>query len=635
MARPIRTLGVSCHYHDAAACLVEDGVIVAAAQEERFTRKKHDERTPISAMRYCLAEASGPELDAVAFYEKPILKLHRILETSLGTAPRGLVPFVHAVPSMLGGKLFVEGQLRDALETLRVPGEPPILFPEHHVAHAASAFFPSPFERAAILTLDGVGEWSTSTWGSGEGRSLSLAAELAFPHSIGLLYSAITYFCGFKVNSGEYKLMGLAPYGEPRYADLIREHLVDVKEDGSIQLALEHFGYLDGLVMTNERFAALFGGRARAPEERITRREMDLARSIQDVLTDVVLRIARHVRRETGERHLVMAGGVALNCVANGELLRAGVFDDLWIQPAAGDAGGAVGAALAAYHLGPEAPGPEASGPAPAGLARPRVVATTDAGERTDGMSGAYLGPEFADEDVRFYLEREKLVFEALEDEGAWAARLAELIASEHVVGLFQGRMEVGPRALGHRSIVGDPRSARMQSVMNLKIKQRESFRPFAPAVLAEHASEWFELDRPSPYMLLVAPVKESRRRPAADGDAPGSTDLLERVNRVRSEVPAITHVDFSARVQTVHRETSPRFHALLSAFHARTGCPVLVNTSFNVRGEPIVCTPEDAFRCFMSTEMDYLSLGPFLLERKKQPGWDDPRRWQRRFEAD
>ncbi len=625
MARPTRTLGISCHYHDAAACLVEDGVIVAAAQEERFTRKKHDERLPLRAMQYCLAEASGEELDAVAFYEKPILKLHRILETSLGTAPRGLVPFVHAVPAMLGGKLFVEGELRDALESLRVPGEPPILFPEHHVSHASSAFFPSPFERAAILTLDGVGEWSTSTWGAGNGRMISLAAELEFPHSIGLLYSAVTYFCGFKVNSGEYKLMGLAPYGEPRYADLIREHLVDIKPDGSIRLALEHFGYLDGLVMTNERFARVFGGPARRPEDRITRREMDLARSIQDVLTDVVLRIARHVRKETGEKHLVMAGGVALNCVANGELLRAGIFDDLWIQPAAGDAGGAIGAALAAYHLGPEA----------AGLARPRTVLTSLAGEPMDGMNGAYLGPEIVEDDIRFYLEREKLVFETLEDEAAWAARLAELLASENVIGLFQGRMEVGPRSLGHRSIVGDARSSRMQSVMNLKIKQRESFRPFAPAVLAERASEWFELDRPSPYMLLVAPVREDKRLPGTEGDAPESTDLLERVNRPRSQVPAVTHVDFSARVQTVHRETSPRFHALLSAFEERTGCPVLVNTSFNVRGEPIVCTPEDAFACFMSTEMDYLALGPFLLERKKQPGWDDRQRWLRRFEAD
>jgi len=407
--------------------------------------------------------------------------------------------------------------------------------------------------------------------------------------------------------------------------DANRGHLVDVKPDGSIQPALEHFGYLDGLVMTNERFARVFGGPARKPEDRITRREMDLARSIQDVLTDIVLRIARHVRKETGERRLVMAGGVALNCVANGELLRAGIFDELWIQPAAGDAGGAIGAALAAYHLGP----------AEAGLSRPRVIATTATGTPTDGMRGSYLGPEFDPKDIRFYLEREKLIFETLEDDEAWAARLAELLSSEQIVGLFQGRMEVGPRALGHRSIVGDPRSPRMQSVMNLKIKQRESFRPFAPAVLAERASEWFDLDVASPYMLLVAPVREDKRRSATDGDVPTSTDLLERVNRVRSEIPAVTHVDFSARVQTVHRETSPRFHALLTAFAARTGCPVLVNTSFNVRGEPIVCSPEDAFRCFMSTEMDYLSLGPFLLRREGQPGWDDPARWRRTFEAD
>jgi carbamoyltransferase len=631
VSRPLRTLGLSCHYHDAAACLVEDGVIVAAAQEERFTRKKHDESMPVNALRYCLAEASGPEIDAVAFYEKPILKLHRILETALGTAPRGLVPFVHAVPSMLGvpgmmgGKLFVEGEIQSTLESLGVKNDPPVLFPEHHVSHAASAFFPSPFERAAIVTLDGVGEWSTSTWGVGDGRAIDLHAELEFPHSIGLLYSAVTYYCGFKVNSGEYKLMGLAPYGEPRYAQTIRDHLVDIRDDGSIRLALEHFGYLDGLVMTNARFDRVFGGPARKPEDRITRREMDLARSIQVVLEEIVLRIGRHVRKETGQRHLTMAGGVALNCVANGELLRAGIFDDLWIQPAAGDAGGAIGAALAAYHLGPET----------LGLSKPRTVTRKADGSPTDGMRGGYLGPSFSDADTRFYLEREKIVFEALGDDDAWAARLADLLASENVVGLCHGRMEVGPRALGHRSIVGDPRSARMQSVMNLKIKQRESFRPFAPAVLAEHAHEWFEIDVPSPYMLLVAPVQKSRRKPLEEGDVPSSTDLLERVNRVRSEIPAVTHVDHSARVQTVHADTSPRFHRLLTAFAERTGCPVLVNTSFNVRGEPIVCNPEDAFRCFMSTEMDYLCLGPFLIERKKQPGWDDPTKWKRTFEAD
>ncbi len=624
MPRPIRTLGVSCHYHDAAACLVEDGVIVAAAQEERFTRKRHDEAMPLHAMRYCLAEASGLELDAVAFYEKPLRKLHRILETSLATAPRGLVPFVHAVPAMLGKKLFVEGEIAAALETLGVPGEPPILFPEHHLSHAASAFFPSPFDEAAVLTLDGVGEWATSTWGQGRGAALELAAELTFPHSIGLLYSAFTYFCGFKVNSGEYKLMGLAPYGEPRYVEVIREHLLDVHEDGSIELALEHFGFLDGLVMTNARFASLFGGPPRRPEDRITRRERDLARSIQEVTTDVVLRIARHVRRATGRSKLALAGGVALNCVANGALQRAGIFDELWIQPAAGDAGGAIGAALAAYHLGPSR----------LGLGAPREVATRADGRPVDGMQGACLGPAFPDEDIRAFLEAHALVFERCEDDDAWASRLAELLAKEAVVGLFHGRMEVGPRALGHRSIVGDPRSPRMQTTMNLKIKQRESFRPFAPAVLAERASEYFELDVPSPYMLLVAPVRESKRRGSSD-EPTETDDLLARVNRVRSEIPAVTHLDFSARVQTVDAETSPRFHRLLRAFFERTGCPVLVNTSFNVRGEPIVCTPEDAFRCFMSTEMDYLALGAFVLERKRQPGWDDHARWRRSFAAD
>ena len=613
MTRPTRTLGISCHYHDAAACIVEDGVVIAAAQEERFTRKKHDEAFPHKAIRYCLDEASGLEIDAVAFYEKPIQKLHRILETSMGTAPRGLVPFVHAVPSMMG-KLFIESEVREALEKLRVPGEPPLLYPEHHASHAASAFYPSPFERAAVLTLDGVGEWSTSTWGIGEGASLTLQAALEFPHSIGLLYSAFTYFCGFKVNSGEYKLMGLAPYGEPTFVDAIREHIVDIKEDGSIQLALDHFGYVDGLVMTNERFASRFGGPARKPEDRITRREMDLARSIQEVTTEIVLRIAKHVRKETEMKQLTMAGGVSLNCVANGVLQRARIFEELWIQPAAGDAGGAIGAALAAYHQG---------------LSKPRSITAG-----VDGMNGGYLGPEWHADDIRAYLEREKLVFETHEDEGAWAARLASLLANENVVGLFQGRMEVGPRALGHRSIVADARSPNMQSVMNLKIKQRESFRPFAPAVLASHAHEYFDLDAPSPYMLLVAPVREDKR--VKDASPPAkSDDLLSEVNRIRSVVPAITHVDDSARVQTVEASTSPRFFALLTAFEKETGCPMLINTSFNVRGEPIVCTPEDAFACFMSTEMDYLALGPFILARKAQPHWEDSARWMRRFAAD
>ncbi|MBX3273844.1 MAG: carbamoyltransferase [Sandaracinaceae bacterium] len=608
----MRVLGISCWYHDSAACLIEDGRIVAAAQEERFTRKKHDDAFPTQAVRYCLAEAGATSLDAVAFYDKPILKLHRLLETSFGVAPRGLRSFLTAVPAWLKDKLWIEPTILDALGALGVRGAPRVLFPEHHHSHAASAFYPSPFERAAVLTLDGVGEWATASLGAGDGNTLTLLEELEFPHSLGLLYSAFTYFTGFKVNSGEYKLMGLAPYGEPTYVDTIREHLLDLKDDGSFRLDMRYFGYLDDVVMTNARFAELFGGPARAPEDRITRREMDLARSIQEVTEEVVLRAARHAREVTGARHLCLAGGVALNCVANGRLLRAGIFDDLWIQPAAGDAGGAVGAAFAAWH--------EALGGA-------RV---TD-GVR-DKMQGAYLGPEFSAAQIRALLDARGWPYEAIEDDAAWARRLAGLLAEEKVVGLFQGRMELGPRALGNRSIVGDARSPKMQAVMNLKIKQRESFRPFAPSVLAERAADFFELDRPSPYMLLVADVVAARRTAVA-GET--GTDLIEWVNQLRSDVPAITHVDGSARIQTVHAETNPRYHALLRAFEERTGYGLLVNTSFNVRGEPIVCTPEDAYLCFMGTEMDALSLGPFLLFADQQPGYEDRARFARTFAAD
>jgi carbamoyltransferase len=607
----MRVLGISCWYHDSAACLVEDGRIVAAAQEERFTRKKHDDAFPANAVRYCLAEAGTRELDAIAFYDKPILKLHRILETSFATAPRGVRPFLEALPVWLKDKIWIEPRIEDALRPF-LTNQPKVYFPEHHRSHAASAFFPSPFREAAVLTLDGVGEWATATIGVGEGSSLRLTHELDFPHSLGLLYSAFTYFTGFKVNSGEYKLMGLAPYGEGKYTQTILDRLVDLKPDGSFRLDLDYFGYLDDVVMTNARFAELFGGRARKPDERITRREMDLAKSIQEVTEEIVLRIARHTREVTDKRHLCMAGGVALNCVANGRLLRAGIFDDLWIQPGAGDCGGAVGAAFAVYHsLGGE----------------------RAADDHTDKMQGALLGPEFSPAQIKAMLDARGYPYTEIADDAEWARRVAEILASEKVVGLFQGRMEFGPRALGGRSIIGDARSPKMQSLMNLKIKQRESFRPFAPSVLLERVGDYFELDRASPYMLLCADVKPERRT-QEDGD-PRTGDLIEWVNRSRSDVPAITHVDYSARVQTVDRNVSPRYHALLSAFEALTGYGILINTSFNVRGEPIVCTPDDAYRCFMGTEIDVLSLGPFLLEARDQPGYAEREKWQRTFAPD
>jgi len=610
----MKLLGISCYYHDAAACLIDSGRIVAAAQEERFTRRKHDADFPANAVRYCLAEGgiAGGGLDGVVFYDKPLLKFHRILETYLAVAPRGLRSYVQAVPLWLKEKLWIPPRIEESLAACGLDGKTEIFFTEHHESHAASAFYPSPFEEAAILTLDGVGEWATTTIGVGEGASLRLLREIKFPHSLGLLYSAFTYFTGFKVNSGEYKLMGLAPYGEPRYADAIRRELIDVKDDGSFRLNMDYFGYLDGLAMTNGRFARLFGGPPRQPESPLSRREMDLARSIQEVTEEVVLKLARHARELTGKRNLCLAGGVALNCVANGVLLRTGIFDDLWIQPAAGDAGGALGAPLAFWHNA---------------LGRPRAVTP-----RRDAMRGAYLGPEFGPAAIRAFLDERGLPFEELA-EADWAPRLAGLIAQENVVGLCHGRMEFGPRALGNRSIVGDARSARMQSIMNLKIKFRESFRPFAPSVLEERVGEYFELDRPSPYMLLVADVVPGRRIPKR-GDEDG-LDLVEWVNRPRSDVPAITHVDYSARVQTVSAETNPRYHALLAEFERLTGCGVIVNTSFNVRGEPIVCTPEDAYRCFLRTEMDYLVLGPYLLDKKAQPAVEERGDWRQEYQLD
>jgi carbamoyltransferase len=610
----MRILGISCWYHDAAAALVVDGEIVAAAQEERFTRRKHDAEFPENAVRYCLAEGGADSVDAVAFYDKPLLKFHRILENYLAVAPRGLESFVQAVPLWLKEKLWAPPRIEEALDAAGVTRNGDIHFTQHHESHAASAFYPSPFEEAAVLTLDGVGEWATTTVGVGAGHRLELLHEIRFPHSLGLLYSAFTYFTGFRVNSGEYKLMGLAPYGEPRYADAIRRELIDLRDDGSFRLNLDYFGYLDSLRMTNERFERLFGGPARQPETPIGQRERDLARSIQVVTEEAVLRLARHAREASGKRHLCLAGGVALNCVANGILLREGIFDDLWIQPAAGDAGGALGAALAVWHQT---------------FDRPRRVTPG-----RDAMRGSYLGPEFSDDDTRAFLDAHGYAYRELASD-EWAPELARLIAEENVIGLCHGRMEFGPRALGNRSIVGDARSAKMQSVMNLKIKYRESFRPFAPSVLRERVGEWFEMDHDSPYMLLVADVAADKRLPPAGDEQ--DLSLQEWVNRPRSLVPAITHVDGSARIQTVHADTNPRYHALIAEFERLTGCPVIVNTSFNVRGEPIVCTPEDAYRCFMRTEMDYLVLGPFLLAKPDQPQWAQEKReaWQDEYPLD
>jgi carbamoyltransferase len=588
-------LGISAYYHDSAAALLSDGRIVAAAQEERFSRKKNDERFPRNAVAFCLKQAGLAEsdLDAVVFYDKPIIKFARLLESYLAVAPGGWLTFPRALPPWLGEKLNLRGTLRYEMADLRP--EAPILFTEHHQAHAASAFFPSPFEEAAILTVDGVGEWATTTVGVGRGNDVEMLQELRFPHSLGLLYSAFTAYCGFRINSGEYKLMGLAPYGEPRYVDAIYEHLVQVKEDGSLQLNLEYFHFLRGLRMTNAKFDRLFGGPRRQPETPVEQRHMDVARSIQTVTEQIMLRLARHARELTGQKNLCMAGGVALNCVANGLILREKIFDRLWIQPAAGDAGGALGAALAVWHMRKEDP-------------KPRVVVQPDA------MQGAFLGPEFSDDEIETVLRQHNAVYRKLDGEQL-LEEVVGLLAAEKIVGWVQGRMEVGPRALGQRSILGDPRSPRMQSVLNLKVKFRESFRPFAPAILRERASEFFELDADSPYMLLVAPVHPAQRLEVSP-----SVSGLDRLKQLRSHVPAVTHVDYSARVQTVSAVENPSFHAILKRFEAKTGCPVLVNTSFNVRGEPVVCTPDDAYRCFVNTEMDYLAIGNFLLDRAAQP---------------
>ena len=588
-------LGISAYYHDSAAALLSHGKIVAAAQEERFSRKKNDERFPRNAAAFCLKQAGLTEsdLDAVVFYDKPIIKFTRLLESYLAVAPGGWATFPRALPPWLGEKLNLRGTIRYEMPDLSDGA--PILFTEHHQSHAASAFFPSPFEEAAILTVDGVGEWATTTVGQGRGNEVDMIKELKFPHSLGLLYSAFTAYCGFRINSGEYKLMGLAPYGEPKYVDLIFDHLVEVKEDGSLRLNLEYFHFLRGLRMTNSKFDRLFGGPRRKPETPVEQRHMDVARSIQTVAEEIMLRLARHARQVTGQKNLCMAGGVALNCVANGKILREKIFDRIWIQPAAGDAGGALGAALAVWHMRKEDP-------------QPRTVIKPDA------MQGAFLGPEFHDDEIEDILKRHNAVYRKLDRESL-LDEVAELLDDEKIVGWIQGRMEFGPRALGHRSILGDPRSPKMQSILNLKVKYRESFRPFAPAVLLERTPEFFELDVDSPYMLIVAPVQHAQR---LDVDAQSSG--LERLKQLRSTLPAITHVEYSARIQTVTAEQNPNFHAILKRFEEKTGCPVLMNTSFNVRGEPVVCTPDDAYRCFVNTEMDYLAIGNFLLERGAQP---------------
>ena len=607
--KPFHILGISAYYHDSAACLVRNGEIVAAAQEERFTRVKHDPSFPSHAVAFCLREGglAAGDLDAVAFYEKPFLKFERLLQTYLAFAPRGLRSFVTAMPLWIRHKLWMRDNIR---KELGFAGR--IVFPEHHESHAASAFFPSPFREAAFLTIDGVGEWTTTSWGTGRGNGLEILAELQFPHSLGLLYSAFTYYTGFKVNSGEYKVMGLAPYGEPKYRDLILSELMDLKEDGSFRLNMAYFDYCTGFTMTNGRFDRLFGGPPRKPESPLTQRDMDLARSVQDVTEEVMLRMARTIHRETGMKNLCLAGGVALNCVGNGRILREGPFESVWIQPAAGDAGGAVGAALFAWHQV---------------LGNPREVQ-----EPADRMRGAYLGPAWDRDSLLAYLQKSGIAYTEL-SEAELPATVADLIASEKVIGWFQGRMEFGPRALGSRSILGDARSPRMQEVMNLKIKFRESFRPFAPTVLREKASEYFEIDRESPYMLLVAPVRKEICREMSDEER--ARFGLDKLHVVRSCVPAVTHVDYSARVQTVDRDVNPLFYRTIEALHERHGCPLVINTSFNVRGEPIVCSPDDAYRCFMRTNMDFLVMGPFLLDKEKQKPLADDIDWRKRFELD
>jgi len=601
-------LGISCFYHDSAACLIKNGEIIAAAQEERFTRIKQDHNFPKNAVDFCLEEAGieVKDLEIVAFYEKPFLKFERILETYLQFAPLGISSFLKAMPLWIKKKLWIKDLIKQNLEY-----DGKIIFPEHHESHAASAFYPSPFQDAAFITMDGVGEWATNSFGIGEGNQLKILADIKFPHSLGLLYSAFTYYTGFKVNSGEYKVMGLAPYGEPKFKDLIYQYLLDVKDDGSFRMNMKYFNYCAGLTMTNKKFNKLFGGPPRKPESKITQREMDLARSVQEVVEEVFLKMAAHVQKETGMKNLCLAGGVALNCVANGKLLRENIFENIWIQPAAGDAGGAAGAALFAWY---------------------QYLGKTRTAFSEDSMKGAYLGPGFTDEEVEKYLKDNNLEYEKL-DNSELPKKIASLVADENVIGWFNGKMEFGPRALGGRSIIGDARSQEMQKTMNLKIKYRESFRPFAPSCLEEEVSNYFEIDEPSPYMLLVADVKKERQKKMSDEQK--NYFGLDKLNISRSDIPAITHVDYSARIQTVNSRSNPKYYHMIKEFQKLTEYPVIVNTSFNVRGEPIVCTPHDAYLCFMRTEMDYLVLENFLLDKKKQKPLEDDKNWRKEFKLD
>ena len=602
-------LGISAYYHDSAACILKNGEIIAAAQEERFTRKKHDQEFPSNAIKYCLKEAglNASDLEVVAFYDKPFLKFERILETYLAYAPKGLSSFLKAMPLWIKKKLWIKELIKDELDY-----DGKILFPEHHASHAASAFYTSPFEEAAFLTMDAVGEWATTSFGVGNGNNMEILADIKFPHSLGLLYSAITYYTGFRVNSGEYKVMGLAPYGEPKYKDLIYKHLINVKEDGSFILNMSYFNYSVGLTMTNNKFNDLFGGPPRKPESELTQKEMDISRSVQEVTEEVVLKMAKHVRQVTGKKYLCLAGGVALNCVSNGKLLRSNIFDDIYIQPAAGDAGGALGSALITWyqHLGNN----------------------RNADGVNDYMKGAYLGPEFNNDEIKKYLDKKGYKYQKLEDKEL-PERIADLVASQNVIGWFQGRMEFGPRALGGRTIIGDSRSPKTQKTINLKIKYRESFRPFAPSVREEDITEYFDIDRPSPYMLLVADVAKAKRLPMTKEQE--KYFGLKKLNIARSEIPAVTHVDYSARIQSVSKKTNPRYHEMITKFKEKYGCAVIVNTSFNVRGEPIVCTPKDAYLCYMRTEMDYLILNNYLLKKTEQKTLDNNSDWMSEFDLD
>ena len=602
-------LGISAYYHDSAACILKNGEIIAAAQEERFTRKKHDQNFPINAIKYCLKEAdiSSRDLGIVAFYDKPFLKFERILETYLSYAPRGINSFLKAMPLWIKKKLWIKSLIQD-----EIGFKGKILFPEHHASHAASAFYASPFKNAAFLTMDGVGEWATTSYGVGKSNKIEVLADIKFPNSLGLLYSAFTFYTGFRVNSGEYKVMGLAPYGEPKYKDIIFKHLIDVKEDGSFKMDMSYFDYNVGLTMTNKKFNNLFGGPPREPESELTQKEMDLARSIQEVTEEIVMKMAKHVREVTKQKYLCLAGGVALNCVANGKLLRSKIFDDIFIQPAAGDAGGALGCAYIAWYQH---------------LHNKRI-----ADGKTDSMNGSYLGPRFSNDQIKRYLDENNYEYKKLSDDEL-PEKVADLINEQNVIGWFQGRMEFGPRALGSRTIIGDSRSPETQKTINLKIKYRESFRPFAPSILEENISEYFDIDRPSPYMLLVAAVKKDKQISMTSEQE--SYFGLQKLNIPRSQVPAITHVDYSARIQSVNKKTNKRYHDMLTAFNNKYGCPVIVNTSFNVRGEPIVCTPKDAYLCFMRTEMDYLIMNNYLLYKKHQKPLDKDSDWMSEFELD